>query len=79
MGSEMCIRDRVSADSARTRKLFLDGSECEVPCLHRDSLVPGGAALSGPLIVEESYTVLLLMAGWTVRVIDNGNLLCERA
>ena len=73
------VSTKVSADSARTRKLFLDGSECEVPCLHRDSLVPGGAALSGPLIVEESYTVLLLMAGWTVRVIDNGNLLCERA
>ena len=73
------VSTRVSADSTRTRKLYLDGRECEVPCLHRDSLVPGGAALSGPLIVEESYTVLLLMAGWTVRVIDNGNLLCERA
>ena len=70
---------KVSADSARTRKLYLDGSECEVPCLHRDSLIPGGAALTGPLIVEESYTVLLLMTGWTVRVIDNGDLLCERA
>ena len=70
---------KVSADSARTRKLYLDGSECEVPCLHRDSLVPDGTALSGPLIVEESYTVLLLMTGWTVRVIDNGDLLCERA
>ena len=50
-----------------------------MPCLHRDSLIPGGAALTGPLIVEESYTVLLLMTGWTVRVIDNGDLLCERA
>ena len=72
------VSTRVSADSARTRKLYLDGSECEVPCLHRDSLIPGGAALTGPLIVEESYTVLLLMDGWTVRVIDNGDLLCER-
>ncbi len=66
------------ADSRRHRRLYLDGRECEVPCLHRDSLLPGVAALPGPLIIEENYTVLLLLEGWTVRVIDNGDLLCER-
>lgn len=69
-----------SADKQqRYRKLYLDNTWHNVPCIPRDDLALGGAPLCGPLVIEESYTVLLLHADWTVRVIDNGDLLCERS
>ncbi len=63
----------------RYRTLYLDNAQHKVPCILRDDLSVGDAPLSGPVVIEESYTVLLLHAGWTVQVIDNGDLLCERS
>ncbi|OED40956.1 hypothetical protein AB833_10700 [Chromatiales bacterium (ex Bugula neritina AB1)] len=66
-------------ETNRHRKLYLHDQEHSVPCILRDDLRRGADPLTGPLIIEESYTVLLLETGWTVRVIDNGDLLCERS
>jgi len=75
-GSETTANEAV--DVIRHRKLYLDNAEQDVNCINRDSLLPGDPPVEGPLIIEESYTVLLLSAGWCARVIENGDLLCER-
>lgn len=75
--SEHAPASTITSAGDRCRNLYLAGEECEVPCLSRDDILPGDGALTGPLIVEENYTVLLLLANWSVKVIDNGDLLCE--
>ena len=67
-----------SDDKQRTRRIYLDTAETDVPCVSRNSLRAGDAPVTGPLVVEESYTALLLTAGWQARVIENGDLLCEK-
>ena len=73
-GQAKCITDSAN----RQRKLYLDGEEHSVRCISRSELSQGSKSINGPLIIEESYTVLLLLPGWSVRVIDNADLLCER-
>ena len=86
--------EHVIVNSMRYRKLYLGSTEGnarasaedraediveqQVACIYRESLKPGDSPVNGPLIIEESYTVLLLNAGWSARVIDSGDLLCER-
>jgi N-methylhydantoinase A len=67
-----------SDDKQRTRRIYLDTAETDVPCVSRNNLRAGDAPVTGPLVVEESYTALLLTDGWQARVIDNGDLLCEK-
>ena len=67
-----------SDDKQRTRRIYLDTAETDVPCVSRTNLRAGDAPVTGPLVVEESYTALLLTDGWQARVIDNGDLLCEK-
>jgi len=78
-GNDNAGKDRSIGDNAiRQRTLYLDGDERRVRCISRSELTPGDKPIDGPLIIEESYTVLLLLPGWRVRVIDNADLLCER-
>ncbi len=36
------------------------------------------AAISGPLIVEEDYTVLLIAPGWSIRAAGQDDLIADR-
>ncbi len=54
------------------RAVMLDGVH-DVPVLRRDDLAPG-AALGGPVIVEEKTSTTVVEPGWTLRVDPEGNL-----
>ncbi len=54
------------------RAVMLDG-EHDVPVFRRDDLAPG-AALSGPVIVEEKTSTTVVEPGWELRVDGEGNL-----
>jgi N-methylhydantoinase A len=47
------------------------------PVYARESL--GDAPVAGPLVIEEAYTTLLVTAGWSIRQIEAGHLLAEKA
>jgi len=56
----------------RRRAVMFDG-EHDVPVFRRDDLAPG-AALSGPVIVEEKTSTTVVEPGWELRVDGEGNL-----
>ena len=51
---------------------MLDGVH-DVPVFRRDALAPG-AALNGPVIVEEKTSTTVVEPGWALRVDAEGNL-----
>ncbi|MDX2201672.1 MAG: hydantoinase/oxoprolinase family protein [Hyphomicrobiaceae bacterium] len=59
------------------RKVYLAGAWTDVPVWSRDSL--SGAPISGPAVIEEAYTTVLLEAGWSCRRLDSGHLIAERS
>ncbi len=60
---------------APRRAAFLDGAWHDVPVHHRDALA---ATISGPALIEEPYTTVLLGAGWTATMERGGNLVARR-
>jgi len=66
-----------SSDSA-VRSVFWQGHEQELPCESRERFLAGGDRKSGPMIIEEEYTVLLIADGWQAEPLAGGDILCER-
>ena len=66
-------------DAARleTRPVFFDRRFHDTPVLDRARL-PGGAALSGPVIVEEDGSTTVVPPGWGLRVLEMGELMLKR-
>ena len=64
-----------SVDKAPKSSRIVDG--IATPVYAREAIGP--KRVSGPAVIEEAYTTLLLPAGWHIRLIDAGHLLAERA
>ena len=58
------------------RSVRLRGAIEQTVILHRDSLAPG-TELSGPAIVEEAHSTLLIPPGWRLTVHKSGALIAE--
>ena len=63
---------REAAAEERRRAVMLDGAH-DAPVFRRDGLAPG-AALDGPVIVEEKTSTTVVEPGWALRVDPEGNL-----
>ncbi len=59
------------------RRIYLADKECDVRCMHRDEFDLQNKSITGPLIIEEDYTVLLIESGWRISKLKDGDLLCE--
>jgi N-methylhydantoinase A len=60
---------------APRRAAFHNGAWHDIPVHHRDALA---ATISGPALIEEPYTTVLLGAGWTATMERGGNLVARR-
>jgi N-methylhydantoinase A len=68
----------VGRNSARRRKVWMDGRWCEVAAWSRGEIAPD-MRIEGPALVEEAYTTVLIGGGWSCRRHASGHLLAERA
>ena len=69
---------QATSDAApRTRQVWVGDCWTELPVHRREAL--GTKPLTGPLVIEEDYSVHLIGAGWTIRVLGHGDLMAERS
>jgi N-methylhydantoinase A len=61
-----------TAESARTRRANLGAGYQETPIYPGSDLKPGHE-ISGPAIVEETFTTIVVYPGWKARVDDAGD------
>lgn len=61
-------------DTKRYRKVFLDGQWAEVQCIER-AAIPCGQNLTGPFIIEQADTTVVVPNHWQVVRLDTGDLL----
>ena len=65
-----------------TRRIYIDGDWCDAPVYQRDAVIAGAAnggnPITGPAIIEEDYTVLLIAPGWRLTSANSGDLLATR-
>lgn len=59
------------------RRVWLDDVWVDAAVYQRDGIEPG-AGLSGPAIIEEAFTTLVLPAKWTVTMTPQGDLIAEK-
>ncbi len=71
------LQPSVTASCSKSRKVWLDGREWEMACFSRAS-INGAVTVSGPAMIEEEYTILLIEDGWLVSAMGNGDLTCVR-
>ncbi|MFK7966415.1 MAG: hydantoinase/oxoprolinase family protein [Burkholderiaceae bacterium] len=67
------------AAESTQRSIVLSGQQIKVPVYRREALKPNEPPISGPLVLEEDFTVLIVEPGWQVRVLDQGDVHCFRA
>lgn len=60
----------------RVSKAFFDGKWHNTPVFHRTELCPG-MQITGPAIIVESLSTIVLEPNWTARLTSIGNLLLE--
>ena len=71
---------KTSTDKPRTRTLSgNDGKPVEIPCVTRDAFIADQKSRSGPFIIEEEYTVLLIADHWTAKPLTGNDILCTRS
>ena len=78
VSAEVSTKPAASAASSKTRKLQWGGKLQEIPCIDRITFLQQADARSGPLIIEEEYTVLLIADNWQVSALPGGDILCEK-
>jgi N-methylhydantoinase A len=61
-----------------SRAVWFDGDAQDTPLYDRTRLA-AGVVLHGPAIIDESGSTTLLPPGWSLRVLDHGELLMEKA
>ncbi|MEI4487899.1 hydantoinase/oxoprolinase family protein [Frigidibacter sp. MR17.14] len=66
-----------SAPLPRSRTVHFRGRPMETAVYARAELVEG-AAITGPVIVEERETTIFVLPGWTVRLHPNGSLVADK-
>ncbi|MEM6499576.1 MAG: hydantoinase/oxoprolinase family protein, partial [Pseudomonadota bacterium] len=71
------LQPSATASDSKSRKVWLDGREREMACFSRDA-INGAVTISGPAMIEEEYTILLIEDGWLVSAMGNGDLNCVR-
>ena len=64
---------REQQPAAEHRRVVLPDGPHDVPVFRRDDLPPG-AALTGPVIIEEKTSTTVVEPGWALRVDPEGNL-----
>jgi N-methylhydantoinase A len=69
---------RVEARPARCRRANLGRGYADTPVFRGAELVPG-SEVSGPAIIEETFTTIVVYPGWRARVDDAGDYLLQRA
>jgi N-methylhydantoinase A len=60
-----------------SRQVYIDGGWHETPVYDRAALVRD-QPVSGPAIVDEEYTTILLPAGWSMAPAESGDLVARR-
>lgn len=67
-----------SADTPpRTRAVHVDGQWQDIPVLAQNALPPD-TLVSGPAVIEQPYTTMLIPGGWTLHVTPTGDLTATR-
>ncbi len=66
-----------AASGIGRRAVWFDGGWREIPVLRRETL-RAGEAVSGPAMIEESYTTTLIAPGWICRATPEGHLIAIR-
>ena len=69
--------DPQAGDPANRRKVFLRGRWLEVPVVSRSSLAPV-TTVSGPMIIEQDDTTVLVADEWSGTASQSGNLILKR-
>jgi len=78
MGSNAYAPERGQPERA-TRFINLDGCDAPVPAaIFERNVLPVGAEISGPAVIEQADTTTLIAPGWRARVLIDGTLLIER-
>jgi N-methylhydantoinase A/oxoprolinase/acetone carboxylase beta subunit len=65
-------------EAPRHRRVWMSGAWQETPVWSRGR-IGAGTTLTGPAVIEEAYTTVLLAQGWTCRREASGHLIAERA
>jgi N-methylhydantoinase A len=60
-----------------TRSVYLGGCWHDVPVYQQEALVPS-EKVSGPAIIEQDYTTLLLTEGWQLAVTAHGDMVAHK-
>jgi N-methylhydantoinase A/oxoprolinase/acetone carboxylase beta subunit len=68
---------RDSGQPVGKRKIWLSGGWRDVAVWSRDEVFPG-ATIEGPAVIEEAYTSVLLVEGWSCRRDKSGHLVARR-
>lgn len=69
---------RRASTTVTTRRIFVGNAWATVACIDRDSLEPGHTR-TGPLVIEQSDTTVLVPEGWQMRCQPSGDLLLTRS
>jgi N-methylhydantoinase A len=67
----------VISNAARNRSISLRDGWHDTAVCHRSSI--GAKQMTGPLLIEEDYSALLIEAGWTICALDDGSLMANRS
>lgn len=70
------LANRAAAAKA-VRKVYFEGRMMEVAIYDRAALA-ADQRIEGPVIIEERETTIFVLAGWTLRVHTDGNLVAEK-
>ena len=68
--------DAILPDATGVREVFLHGRFSKLACYDRES-IGGGAAITGPAVIEEASSSIVLDAGQSARTDGAGNLIID--
>jgi N-methylhydantoinase A len=66
-----------AATASRSRRAHLGRGYVDTPVFRGSELIPGHQ-ITGPAIIEETFTTIVVYAGWQARVDDAGDYLLQR-
>jgi len=67
---------RITPEPTAMRQQRGGAAETGAPYLHRDAIAPGDP-IHGPSIIEEYAATTVVPAGWSITVLDDGQILLE--
>lgn len=79
LGADTSAGDYAPSETAesKNRPVHIGGDWHDVQ-VHRQLSVPSGATISGPAIVEQQYTTLLIPPGWSLSMTDTGDMTARK-